>query len=385
MNSGGNNRGITKRGDIQMIKGKAYRTYLLILAVSFMVIGLLLAGSGASIAEASSREIIELKASGRQGAATPVNITLKGKPVKQQGIQGKEGVLVPLELIRKGLKLPVQYDKNSKTYTIQRQNVTVQLQPADIGAKAIVDGSTLVLPYEWKEIDGMPYVSIKVLTDNLGYTTEWDEKTKTLNLVPHRLNNIKIHTKTISKTLPEATIKVEYPQVSGLKNKGAEEKINTLLQSRADSFVEKSIKEAKESQPSPNGSPYEYLGNYMVTFNRKGLLSILEQTYAYTGGAHGNSIREGLTFNLKDGKLLTLDEILKGNPNYRSIVDPVIAAKLKQTEGYFGGFETIGNNANYYLKDDGVVIFFQLYDYLPYVFGFPEFYFPFSELGVALK
>ncbi|MNP16870.1 hypothetical protein D3C76_1092820 [compost metagenome] len=190
---------------------------------------------------------------------------------------------------------------------------------------------------------------------------------------------------TISKTIPEASIKVEYPQVSGLKNKTAEKKINTLLQSKADTFVEKSIKEAQENQPSPNGSPYEYLGNYTVTFNRNGLLSILEQTYAYTGGAHGISVREGLTFCLKDGKLLTLDEVLRGNPNYRSIVDPAIAAKLKQTEGYFGGFETIGNNANYYLKDDGVVIFFQLYDYLPYAFGFPEFYFPLSELGVTLK
>lgn len=312
----------------------------------------------------------------------PVKITLKGKSLKQQGLQGREDVLVPLELIRKGLKVKVKQDVGANTYTLKKQNVTVMLQPSDTGAKAIVNGSTQVLPYEWKVVNGDPYVSVKVLTDHLGFTSSRKEAGKTLDLVPHRLNDIRIETRTIEKNIPEASIKVEYPQVSGLRSKEAERKINALLQSRAENFVQASLKEAKENQPSPNGSPYEYLGNYTVTYNRGGLLSILEQTYAYTGGAHGISFREGLTFRLSDGKLLTLDEVLRANPGFRSIVDPAIAKQLQATEGYFGGFETIGNNPDFYLKENGVVIFFQLYDYLPYVFGFPEFYFSFPELGI---
>lgn len=318
-------------------------------------------------------------------AGQSVKVTLRGKPLKQQGLQGEESVLVPFKLIQTGLKVPVRYDAATKTYTLKRQNVVVQLQPTETGAKAIVDGSTQVLPYEWTIVDGEPYVSVKVLTDHLGFTSQWNKDKTTLDLVPHRLNNIKISTRTIEKSLPEASIKVEYPQVSGLRNKDAERKINARLQAGADAFVQKSVKEAKQNQPSPNGSPYEYLGNYTVTYNRGGLLSILEQTYAYTGGAHGISFREGLTFRLSDGKLLTLDEVLRGNPNFRSIVDPAIAKQLKATEGYFGGFETIGNNPDYYLKNNGVVIFFQLYDYLPYVFGFPEFYFSFPELLITRK
>jgi len=312
----------------------------------------------------------------------PVKITLQGKSLKQQGLQGREDVLVPLELIRKGLKVKVKQDAGANTYTLKKQNVTVTLQPSDTGAKAIVNGSTQVLPYEWKVVNGEPYVSVKVLIDHLGFTSSRKEAGKTLDLIPHRLNDIRIETRTIEKNIPEASIKVEYPQVGGLRSKEAEGKINALLQSRAENFVQASLKEAKENQPSPNGSPYEYLGNYTVTYNRGGLLSILEQTYAYTGGAHGISFREGLTFRLSDGKLLTLDEVLRANPGFRSIVDPAIAKQLQATEGYFGGFETIGNNPDFYLKENGVVIFFQLYDYLPYVFGFPEFYFSFPELGI---
>jgi len=317
-----------------------------------------------------------------QGPAT-VQITLKGKPLKLQGIQGEQDVLVPLELIEKGLKVKVKYDKGSNRYFLRRDHVVVQLTPKEDGAWAVVNGSTQVLPYEWKELNGMPYVSAKVLTDHLGFSSTYDASKKTLDLVPHKLNKIRITTRVVDKSIPDASIKVEYPQVGGLKNKNAERKINDLLQSRTDDFVKQSLKETKEGPPV-SGHTYQFLGNYTVTFNRDGLLSILLQYYSYTGGAHGNPVREGLTFRLSDGKLLTLDELLKDNPDYREIVDPAIAKQLEATEGYFGGFKTIGSNPSYYLQNDGVVIFLPLYEYLPYVNGFPEFYFPFSELGVKV-
>lgn len=191
---------------------------------------------------------------------------------------------------------------------------------------------------------------------------------------------VKVETRTLTKSLPGASIKAEYPHISGLKSKSVQRKLNSLFKARAEAFVKKSVKEMKQSGPSPSGHEYEFLGTYNVTYNKNGILSLYEQTYAYTGGAHGNSYREGLTFRLEDGKLLTLDELLRANPNYRQIVDPAIAQQLQQTQGYFGNFKTIGPNPSYYVKDEGVVIFFPLYEYLPYVNGFPEFYFPFSQL-----
>lgn len=191
---------------------------------------------------------------------------------------------------------------------------------------------------------------------------------------------VKVETRTITKSLPGASIKAEYPHISGLKSKSVQRKLNSYFTARAEDFVKKSVKEAKQNQPSPSGNKYEFLANYTVTYNKNCILSLYEQTYAYTGGAHGNSYREGLTFRLKDGKRLTLDELLRANPNYRQIVDPAIAQQLQQTQGYFGNFKTIGPNPSYYVKDEGVVIFFPLYEYLPYVNGFPEFYFLFSQL-----
>lgn len=193
--------------------------------------------------------------------------------------------------------------------------------------------------------------------------------------------SVRVTNHTIEKKIPEASIKVDYPQISGLKNRAVQKQINRLLKGKAETFAANSLKEAKASQPStPSGNPYEYVGTYKVTYNGHGVLSLYQDTYSFTGGAHGMTYREGLTFRLSDGKLLTLDELLRANPNYRSIVDPDIAKQLQQTEGYFGNFKTVGPNPSYYVKDQGVTIFFQLYDYLPYVYGFPEYYFPFSKL-----
>lgn len=192
---------------------------------------------------------------------------------------------------------------------------------------------------------------------------------------------VKITNHTIEKKIPEASIKVDYPQISGLKHKSVQKKINKLLKDKAEAFVASALKEAKAGQPTtPSGNPYEYVGTYKVTYNRDGVLSLYVDQYAYTGGAHGITVREGLTFRLDNGKLLTLDELLRANPNYRSIVDPEIAKKLQETDGYFGNFKTIGPNPSYYVQGDGVTIFFQLYDYVPYAFGFPEFHFPFAKL-----
>lgn len=192
---------------------------------------------------------------------------------------------------------------------------------------------------------------------------------------------VKITNHRIEKKIPEASIKVDFPQISGLKHKSVQKRINKLLKEKAETFVENALKEAKAGQPTtPSGNPYEYVGVYKVTYNRDGVLSLYEDLYSYTGGAHGITVREGLTFRLDNGKLLTLDELLRANPNYRSIVDPAIAKKLQETDGYFGNFKTIGPNPSYFVQDDGVTIFFQLYDYLPYVFGFPEFHFPFAQL-----
>ncbi|MGG6314402.1 DUF3298 and DUF4163 domain-containing protein [Paenibacillus macerans] len=210
---------------------------------------------------------------------------------------------------------------------------------------------------------------------------ELSKSAGTATTAPRQQHGVRITNHTIEKKIPEASIKVDYPQVSGLKRKSVQKKINTLLKDKAETFAANALKEAKASQPStPSGNPYEYVGTYKVTYNQDGVLSLYEDMYSYTGGAHGITYREGLTFRLSDGKLLTLDEVLRANPNYRSIVDPEIARKLQQTEGYFGNFQTIGPNPAYYVKDQGVTIFFQLYDYLPYVFGFPEYHFPFAKL-----
>lgn len=82
---------------------------------------------------------------------------------------------------------------------------------------------------------------------------------------------VKITNHTIEKKIPEASIKVDYPQLSGLKHKSVQKKINKLFKNKAEKFVANALKEAKAGQPSTqSGNPYEYVGTYKVTYNRDG-------------------------------------------------------------------------------------------------------------------
>lgn len=77
--------------------------------------------------------------------------------------------------------------------------------------------------------------------------------------------------------------------------------------------------------------PYEFGNDFVIAYNKDGILSVIMQDYSYTGGAHGMTARKGYTFSLADGKLLQLSDVLKANPNYKKFLN----ADLKKKSMHF--------------------------------------------------
>ena len=59
--------------------------------------------------------------------------------------------------------------------------------------------------------------------------------------------------------------------------------------------------------------------------------------------------------------------------NEKKKLDNRVLSELKKGGGYLGGFEGVPEDAEFYLKDNAVVLYFQLYEYTAYAYGFPEF------------
>jgi hypothetical protein len=152
------------------------------------------------------------------------------------------------------------------------------------------------------------------------------------------------------------------------------------------SLYQSAVEEYEDS--IKNGFPvrmFEAVVNYTVTYNKDCTLSLYFDQYEFMGGAHGNTIRHSDTWDIEDAHRKTLGEIY---PSYKlyitDIISGEIAAQTKSGAGwYFDDYqknvEQYFNPENFYLKPDGLAVYFQEYEIAPYSSGIPEFTIPYSK------
>ncbi len=112
--------------------------------------------------------------------------------------------------------------------------------------------------------------------------------------------------------------------------------------------------------------------------NRRDLLSVTGRRYSYTGGAHGNSVAEHLTFDLRAGRVMELDELLK--PGWKEAVTALAEASLRRAYGLkpvdpLDGegplqVERLELNENWYLTPEGLGFCYDPYEISSYAAGF---------------
>jgi inhibitor of cysteine peptidase len=119
--------------------------------------------------------------------------------------------------------------------------------------------------------------------------------------------------------------------------------------------------------------------DYRIKYNLNGLLSIVFYDYQYAGGAHGNTLQSSYTFDLSNGTILNLSDLMN-DTSYLPNIDKFIRTEIdkKVASGDLIEFEesrfvTIGDHPGWYLSNGSVVIYFQQYEYFPYVAGIQEF------------
>lgn len=130
---------------------------------------------------------------------------------------------------------------------------------------------------------------------------------------------------------------------------------------------------------------YELIVDYKVTYNKNHTISIPIQKYEFTGGAHGMTYLDSYNYDLRDGKRLKLSDMFKKGIDYKKIVDTFIKENInKNKELYFqdeGKFTGISDNQQFYIENDGLVVYFSLYEIAPYYVGIPKFKLTFDEFG----
>ncbi|MGM0882753.1 MAG: DUF3298 and DUF4163 domain-containing protein [Bacillota bacterium] len=172
---------------------------------------------------------------------------------------------------------------------------------------------------------------------------------------------------TAKAAFPKAELAV--PHVSGGQSDAADKKINETIRQTVQQLV--------NNQGSLDDPRAQMLGYYELKTNEKDYLSLSLFNYAYTGGAHGLTLQESLTFKQSTGQTYTLAQLFKPGSDYVKRISAIVSAQIQaRAIDTLEPFKAIRPDQDYYVADRALVIYFQLYELAAYVFGF--LYFPIS-------
>jgi hypothetical protein len=139
---------------------------------------------------------------------------------------------------------------------------------------------------------------------------------------------------------------------------------------------------------------FEFVEAFEPTYCKKPLISLFYDLYEFTGGAHGNTIRKGNTWDMRKGAMIPLEALFERDYDYKAFILRYIEAdaRRRQITGMAHYFEGLNENLkkyfdekNYYLTEEGIAIFYPLYSIGPYVEGIQVFIIPYQLFGDKLR
>lgn len=198
---------------------------------------------------------------------------------------------------------------------------------------------------------------------------------------------------------PMIAFSVHYPNVTLRHNPCAQQSINREIQAQVNEFYRYVANDlarqavATYREARQNGFPfhrYDAVLNYEITYNQHCHLSLYSDQYAFTGGAHGNTVRNSDTWSLESGRRIPLSEFFPAGQDYRALLIDQITKQADERmqedswiffEDYRSLIVEYFNEERYYLTPSGIAIYYQQYDIAPYVTGIVVFTIPYKAIG----
>lgn len=259
----------------------------------------------------------------------------------------------------------IQVNGKNRVMKINLKNTSMELNGQLLtGPQPIVQNNTTYLPFRF-------------LLEHLGYDVTYQQGAKLIGLEAIKENDLNIQAEVIGADGDGKSLLVYYPVISGYSNAAVQQKINTFLKQEIDKTITAASKQMTQAATGERQLSFD--GRYTVSYNEKGKLSIYMDYYIYLGGAHGDPIRVPYTFDLATGAELSLKDVVQGKTDYVSIINNNIKAQIKTRQVPMQvPFETIEVDRNFFLNRNGVVIYFEPYEYTSFADGMPQFVIPYS-------
>ena len=323
-----------------------------------------------------------------------ISVTVDGKKLAldQEPVVVSDRVLVPFRAIFEALGCEVfyytDYPDGGGTYVGGRNGA--EYVGLTIGEKEMnVNG-------ERKAIDVAPIIKnnrtlvpVRAISEGIGAAVNWDADSKKVSIESkqgqYKITSEKIEFSTEDKDGKElVNATALYPVIENSGNSPFISKINDIFKKNAENYIENVknmwVDDAKEVDSDVHYLPYEFSLSYNIGTNRNDILSITNYDYHFTGGAHPNSVKYSYNYDMKAEKELTLTDVVKGEK--KKIVKDAFESSADDYEMWEELSENIdkfADTAKFYITDNSVVVYFDVYEVAPYAAGYPSAEIPYSK------
>ena len=191
-----------------------------------------------------------------------------------------------------------------------------------------------------------------------------------------------------------AIINIDYPKIAGSQDNSVVLKVNLFLEEefkQSISWFEEIKSDTSFFEDFPYEMQYTFETGFQIEFNSKYFISIVMSHYQYTGGAHGNYFALGYNIEMKDGKVLTLKNIIKEDSFdllafdcEQAILEKYEANSLMEA-GLFEDEITILDDQDFYIIPGMLVLQFDPYEIGPWSMGEVTAEIPFEKIKDLLK
>ena len=323
------------------------------------------------------------------GADSGISVTMDGEKMEfdVEPIIQNDRVLVPFRAIFEALGANVSYseaDGKKIVMALKGNNgVIIEIGAYDMS----VNGKTVALDSPAVIRNDRTLVPVRAVSESFGASVSWLADSKTV-VIASKQGQHKITPSNGEKDIKNEDgttlihIAYSYPVIDNADNDEYISQLNKEYREYAKNFAKEAETHTEDAKLllEAKGSDYypmEFELSYEVQADRRDILSVTNYCYYNLGGAHPNTERQSRTFDMANKKELALSDIVKGNDDERHTM--VYDVFIKQfEENYEGLTEEIAknideeaDNVKFYLTDDALVLYFDVYQVGPYVLQYP--------------
>lgn len=327
-------------------------------------------------------------------AAPSVVVDSQSLALDQPPVIVNSRTLVPMRAIFEALGCEVSWYTDTQAVVAQKDLQSISLTVGD--DTLYLNNKKIKLDVPAQIVNGHTMVPLRAISEALHATVAWDADTETVIVQGAGQGVYSYQTESYTKNENNISLDMAYPQFTVTSsNQTVLTELNSQLAaaalSRATTIAQEFSKLLEEASPASFTCTAQE--RYAITYNQKDYVSILFQTVQDTHGAHPMSVRNSTIYDMNTGKALALTDILKGDQQAIDslILDGFTAQIQAQPDAFYPDAEgylakAVANHSySYYLDENGLTFYFQLYEIAPYAAGFSEYTLPFSSDAFQLK